>query len=166
MMTSQRSDRPSTPNPTRAGAQPWEAGRQALFAGQRQTQEFWNSMARSWGQVTGAWLGQFSRSSKSIEVLRDWQEAAFATTQAWMRLPLVLVGGAQPGELQNAVTRLTQAQGRAYQVWLEALKGTGARTPPSAAVKPADSQKQQPQNARGKEPTGKGRRRQRTSPRP
>ena len=85
-MTSQRSDRPGTPNPTRVSTQPWEAGRQALFAGQRQTQEFWNSMARSWGQVTGAWLGQFSRSSKSIEVLREWQEAG-----VWQRLHELLL---------------------------------------------------------------------------
>jgi hypothetical protein len=165
-MTSQRSDRPGTPDPMRAGAQPWEAGRQSLFDGQRQAQEFWNTMTRSWGEVTGAWLGQFSRSGKSIEVLRELQEAAFATAQAWMRLPLVLVGGAQPGELRDAVTRLTQAQGRAYQLWLEALKGTGARTPTSEAVKPADRQKPQPQDVGGKGPTGRGRRRQRTSSRP
>src|SRR6266508_6297803 len=61
-MTSQRSDKPRIPDPMRAGAQPWETGRQVWVEGQHQAQGFWNSMARSWGEVTGAWLGQFSRS--------------------------------------------------------------------------------------------------------
>ena len=29
-------------------------------------------------------------------------------------------------ELQEAVTRLTQAQGRAYKLWVEALRAAGA----------------------------------------
>jgi hypothetical protein len=118
-----------------AGAQMWEASYQALFEGWRQAQEFWNNMARSWGEVTGAWLGQSTRSRESVEVLHELQEGAFAVAQAWMRLPLLLVGGAQPEELQDAVAQLTQAQGRAYQLWLEALKRT------SEAAKSADSEK-------------------------
>ena len=165
-MTSQRSDKPRIPDPMRAGAQPWETGRQVWVEGQHQAQGFWNSMARSWGEVTGAWLGQFSRSGESLEILRELQEAAFAAAQAWMRLPLILVGGAQPKELQDAVMRLTQTQGRAYQLWLGALKSSGAPTPTSRAAKPADNQKQAPQDTRGKGPASKGRRRQRTSSRP
>ena len=42
-----------------------------------------------------------------------------------MRLPMVMMGGAQPDELQQAISRLTEAQGRAYQMWLEALGGMG-----------------------------------------
>jgi hypothetical protein len=43
-----------------------------------------------------------------------------------MRLPLLFAGGAQPGELQEAMTRLALAQGRADKLWLEALKAAGA----------------------------------------
>jgi hypothetical protein len=39
---------------------------------------------------------------------------------------MVMMGGANPTELQEAITRLTQAQGRAYQLWLEALSRTGS----------------------------------------
>jgi hypothetical protein len=71
-------------------------------------------------------MQQSSASDESMDVLRELNEAAFAVAQAWMRLPLVLVGGAQPNELQEATSRLTQAQGRAYQLWLEALSRAGS----------------------------------------
>jgi hypothetical protein len=110
----------------RAGSQLFEAGYQSLFDGWRQAQEFWNGVARSWGGAAGAWMGQNNQPmSQSMDVLRELNEAALSVAQAWMRLPLVLMGGAQPGELQDATTRLTQAQGRAYQLWLEALSRTG-----------------------------------------
>lgn len=134
-MAAQQSKGSSTSDSVRAAAQIWEASYQAFFEGQRQAQEFWNNMARSWGEVTGAWVGQFTRSGESAEVLRELQEATFAVAQAWMRLPLLLTGGTQPGELQEAVTRLTQAQGRAFQLWLEALQRTGA------SAKPAEREK-------------------------
>lgn len=117
------------------GSQPgqmWEAGQKSLLEGWKQAQEFWNSAARSWGEVAGTWLGQAGRAPgqplppESAAALRELQEAAFAVGQAWMRLPLALSAGRPPAELQEAVLRLTEAQGRAYQLWLEALTRTGA----------------------------------------
>ena len=113
-------------DPARAGAQLYEAGYQALFEGWRQAQDFWNGVARTWGGAAGAWAHPGGRSNETMDVMRELNEAAFAVAQAWMRLPLTLMGGAQPTELQEATTRLTQAQGRAYQLWLEALSRTGA----------------------------------------
>ena len=63
--------------------------------------------------------------AENTAVLRELQEASLAVAQAWMRLPFTLMTGAGPAELQEAATRLTEAQGRAYQLWLEAL-GRGA----------------------------------------
>lgn len=131
-MTTQRGsgNDPGGQNPMMAGAQMtaqmWETGYRSLFEGWRQAQDFWNNTARSWGEVTGSWMGQMNRTgdrttNESMAVMRELQEAAFSVAQAWMRLPMVMMGGAQPNELQDAVTRLTQAQGRAYQLWLEAM---------------------------------------------
>lgn len=130
-MTSQRGS---------SSSQLFEAGYQQLFEGWKQAQEFWNTMARSWGGATGAWMQQSAGSDESMDVLRELNEAAFAVAQAWMRMPLALVGGAGPSELQDAVTRLTQAQGRAYQLWLEALSRTGA-TAAGTAHQPAKEKK-------------------------
>jgi len=109
----------------------WEAGAKSLTDGWRQAQEFWNNAARSWGEVAGTWMRQFPQSgppgsSEAAAAWRELQEAAFAVAQAWMRLPLLFAAGGQPGELQEAVMRLTQAQGRAYKLWMEALKAAGA----------------------------------------
>jgi hypothetical protein len=132
--------------------QTWDAGYKALFEGWRQAQDFWNTAARSWGEVAGAWMGQFGQagqagpgqpsSAESSAALRELQESAFAVGQAWMRLPLSLASGRPPVELQEAVTRLTQAQGRAYQLWLEALTRTGAyaRGAAAEATKPGATQ--------------------------
>jgi hypothetical protein len=110
----------------RAGNQLFEAGYQSLFDGWRQAQEFWNGVARTWGGAAGGMLGQNAQPmGQNMDVLRELNEAALSVAQAWMRLPMVLMGGAQPNELQEATTRLTQAQGRAYQLWLEALSRTG-----------------------------------------
>jgi hypothetical protein len=129
--------------------QMWDAGYKALFDGWRQAQEFWNNAARSWGDVASAWMSQFGRaaqpaSGEGAAVVRELQEAAFAVGQAWMRLPLVLATGRPASELQEAVTRLTQAQGRAYQLWLEAMTRTGsyAAGATSEATKPGATQKQ------------------------
>ena len=132
-MTAQRGGAGGANDPMRAGAQMWETGYQSLFEGWRQAQEFWNGVARSWGGATGAWMGQANRSDEGMDVIRELQEAAFGVAQAWMRLPMTLMGGAQPNELQDAITRLTQAQGRAYQLWLEALSRTGASVGSAAA---------------------------------
>ena len=123
-MTSQRGGS-GAPDSMRAGAQTWEAGYQSLADGWRQAQEFWMTMARSWGEAAGVWMGQSARAGEAMEVVRELQEAAFAAAQAWMRLPLVLMGGVRPDELQEAAARLSQAQGRAYQLWLEAVAGAG-----------------------------------------
>ena len=127
-MTSQRGSGSGSggQDPGRAGSQLFETGYQQLFEGWRQAQEFWNGVARSWGGATGAWMQQGTGSQESMDVLRELNEAAFAVAQAWMRLPMAMFGGAQPNELQEATSRLTQAQGRAYQLWLEALSRTGA----------------------------------------
>jgi hypothetical protein len=122
---------PGSESSTQQVTQLWEAGYRALSEGWRQSQEFWNNAARSWGEVAGTWMNQFTLpgqgvSSEGTAALRELQDAAFAVGQAWMRLPFVMSGGAQPTELQDAVTRLTQAQGRAYQLWMEALNRTAS----------------------------------------
>jgi hypothetical protein len=124
-MTSQRGSTGGQ-DPMRAGSQLFEAGYQQLFEGWKQAQEFWNGMARTWGGAAGAWMQQGAGSNESMEVLRELNESALAVAQAWMRMPMVMMGGANPTELQEAITRLTQAQGRAYQLWLEALSRTGS----------------------------------------
>jgi hypothetical protein len=142
--------RPSTGSSPAPGPQQvtqlWEAGYRALSEGWRQSQEFWNNAARSWGEIAGSWMGQFGgqgMSSESTAALRELNDAAFAVGQAWMRLPFALASGAQPTELQEAVTRLTQAQGRAYQLWMEALNLTAsaARGASSEATKAATGTK-------------------------
>ena len=116
-------------DPVRSGAQLYEAGYQALFEGWRQAQEFWNGVARTWGGAAGAWAQPGGRSNETMDVMRELNEAAFAVAQAWMRLPLTLMGGSQPEELQEAVTRLAAAQGRAFELWMEALnRASGAVT--------------------------------------
>jgi hypothetical protein len=120
-------------------AQTWEASQRALMDGWRQGQEFWANAARSWGEVATSWMTQLSRpgvgaSTEAMGIVRELQEAAFAAGMAWMRLPLVLASGARPVEFQEVVMRLTQAQGRAYQLWAEALTrattaATSGRTP-------------------------------------
>jgi len=132
-MTSQSGGGPSA----QQMQQMWEAGARSLSEGWRQGQEFWNNAARSWGEVAGTWLSQVPRSGpglsgEGLAVWRELQEAAFAVGQAWMRLPLVLASGAQPGELQEAVTRLTEAQGRAYTLWMEALRKMGEAAMPGS----------------------------------
>jgi len=120
---------PGAPTPQQI-AQMWEAGAKALTEGWRQAQEFWTTAAKSWSDLATNAMAQGPRpgataSPESQAVLRELQEAAFAVGQAWMRLPLVLAGGGAPGELQAAITRLTEAQGRAYKLWLEALRPSG-----------------------------------------
>ena len=110
--------------------QMWETGSRSLLEGFRQAQEFWNSTARSLGEVAGAWTAQLPRSGAGISAegtaaLRELHEAAFAAGQAWMRLPLALATGASPTELSDAISRLTQAQGKAYKLWMEALVRAG-----------------------------------------
>jgi hypothetical protein len=110
--------------------QMWETGSRSLLEGFRQAQEFWNNTARSLGEVAGAWTAQLPRSGAGISAegtaaLRELHEAAFAAGQAWMRLPLALASGASPTELSDAISRLTQAQGKAYKLWTEALVRAG-----------------------------------------
>jgi hypothetical protein len=110
--------------------QMWETGSRSLLEGFRQAQEFWNNTARSLGEVAGAWTAQLPRSGSGISAegaaaLRELHEAAFAAGQAWMRLPLALATGASPTELSEAISRLTQAQGKAYKLWMEALVRAG-----------------------------------------
>jgi hypothetical protein len=112
-------------------SQMWEAGAKSLAEGWRQAQEFSNSAARNWGEMGATRMRQppLPGASPGAEAMAAWralQEAAFAVAQAWMRLPLLFAGGAQPSELQEAVTQPGLAQGRAYKLWLEALKTAGA----------------------------------------
>lgn len=120
-----------TPDPAKAGAQMWEAGYRSLMDGWQQAQEFWTASARSWGEMAGAWMGQAPPlpgvPPESMAVLRELQDASFNVGMAWMRLPLTLSGSAQPGELQEAISRLTEAQGRAFHLWLEALGRMGQK---------------------------------------
>ena len=111
----------------------WETGSRSLLEGFRQAQEFWNNAARSWGEVAGAWTAQLPRaggglsgmSSDAAAALRELHEAAMAAGMAWMRLPMALATGASPTELTEAITRLTQAQGKAYKLWMDALVRAG-----------------------------------------
>jgi len=118
--------------------QMWEAGARSLGEGCQQAQTFWNTVARNWSEAAGAMLGQIPRtapttSSEALATWRELNEAAFSVGQAWMRLPLVLSSGAPPSELQAAITRLTEAQGRAYKLWMEAIvKMSEMAKPPSA----------------------------------
>lgn len=73
-------------------------------------------------------MNQGNRSGEGAELLRELNEAAFEVAQSWLRLPLVLAGGTRPDELQQALTRLSQAQGRAYQLWMESLGRMGGAT--------------------------------------
>jgi hypothetical protein len=126
-MTSQRERSAGAPDPMQAGNQMFQAGYQQLLDGWKQAQEFWNGVARTWTGTTNMWMPQGPGSTESMDVLRELNESAFAVAQAWMRMPLAMMNGAaNPSELQDAVTRLTQAQGRAYQLWTEALSRTGA----------------------------------------
>lgn len=131
-------DRPGGPtDPMRAAAQSWEAGYQALTDGWRQAQDFWSNVARSWGEASGAWLSQLqgTRSEESTAMLRELQEAAFAVSQAWMRLPMTLMSGGSPSDLQGAITRLAEAQGRAYRMWMEAVaRAAGGQGPGADAA--------------------------------
>ena len=122
-MTSQRERDTGGADPMRAGTQMFEAGYQSLFDGWRQAQEFWSGVARSWGVAAGMPMTQATTgaAAENTAVLRELQEASLAVAQAWMRLPFTVMTGAGPTELQEAATRLTEAQGRAYQLWLEAL---------------------------------------------
>ena len=106
-------------------SQIWQASYEALLDGWQQAQNFWTSAAQNWGRMAGKGLGQTGISDDITTVLRELQEATFAVSQAWMRLPLLLSNGAKPEELQEAFTRLTQAQGRAYQLWTEAMRTMG-----------------------------------------
>ena len=109
--------------------QMWETGSRSLLEGFRQAQEFWNNAARSWGEVAGAWTTQLPRPSPGAAdggaALRELQEAALAAGVAWMRLPFALASGASPTELSDAIARLTQAQGKAYKLWMDALARAG-----------------------------------------
>jgi hypothetical protein len=121
MPTEPGAPNPGAPNPQ----QMWEAGARTLMEGWQQAQTFWSNAARNWGNTvstpTPPAAGQ-AAASEGLAVWRDLAEAAFAVGQAWMRLPLALATGAQPSELQTALTRLTEAQGRAYTLWAEAMQ--------------------------------------------
>jgi len=127
MPSESKGPNPSAPTPE----QIWEAGARTLMEGWQQAQAFWTNAARSWG--TAAQPGQAPTPDPANEALAMWRElaeAAFAVGQAWMQLPLAVATGAQPGELQAAVTRLTEAQGRAYTLWAETMqRASGAAQP-------------------------------------
>ena len=109
-----------------------EAGARAMADGLKQAQDFWTQAAKSMADVAGAWTSQLGRPAPSptdeaAAVLREISEASLAVSQAWMRLPLSLMTGAPPVEIQAALTRLMQAQARAYQLWIEFLARGGRR---------------------------------------
>lgn len=129
--------------PAQPGQPLWNAGSEAFYESWNQAQELWNSLARNWGELAGAWLGQVSTatqaqglSGESLTVLRELQDAAATAAEAWLRLPLLFVGGTQPAELEEALTRLAQAQGRAYQLWIEAMSRTRQAIPGMAPPPP------------------------------
>lgn len=132
---------------SRMGSQMWEAGYQALFEGWRQAQDFWNNAARSWGETAGSWFGQFPSGPRSglagegMDLYRELNEASLSVAMAWMRLPLAMVGAADRKELQDAVSRLAETQGRAYQLWLEAISSAGASVAGTARRGAASAEK-------------------------
>lgn len=112
------------------GSQIWDAAYSSLLDGQRQAQEFWSNAARSWGEMAGSWFGgrpeaERNRLDEGINVLRELNEATMAVAMAWMRLPLILAGNADRSELQDAISRLTSAQGRAFQLWIDSINRMG-----------------------------------------
>ena len=122
---------PGKPGPEQA-QQMWEAGARSLSrlaAGALldRSRELERGGAR-WGSSR---LGP-AMSSEALAAWRELNEAAFAVGQAWMRLPLALSSGAPPAELQAAVTRLTEAQGRAYKLWMEAIQKMGEMAKPGS----------------------------------
>lgn len=112
------------------GGQIWDAAYNSLLEGQRQAQEFWSNAARSWGEMAGSWFGgrpdaERNRLDEGINVLRELNEATMSVAMAWMRLPLILAGNADRSELQDAISRLTSAQGRAFQLWIDSINRMG-----------------------------------------
>lgn len=117
-------------DPGPRGTEMWDAAYRSLLEGQRQAQEYWSNAARSWGEMAGSLFSARSgensgRIEEGLDLLRELNEATMAVAMAWMRLPLILVGNADRSELQDAVSRLTQAQGRAFQLWIDSLNRMG-----------------------------------------
>jgi hypothetical protein len=122
-MTTTERNRPDLPDPLESMRKTWEAGQQSLAESWAQTQDFWNSVARNWGEAAGAWLRQppGGQPQETSAVLRELSEATFAAGEAWLRLPLLLVGGVTIAQLQKTASRLTEAHARALRLWLDTV---------------------------------------------
>jgi hypothetical protein len=110
------------PQPIEAVRDTWESGQRSVSEAWLQAQDVWSSVARSWGESLGLWLGAPSGGhlGEGTAALRELQEAALAGAQAWMRLPLAWTGTGL-SEFQQAIVRLMNARARAHQVWLQSL---------------------------------------------
>ena len=111
------------PRPIESVRDAWESGGRSLSDALVQAQEFWNSVARSWGESLGLWLGQppLAQRQDSTAALRELQEAALGLAQAWFRLPLVLTGPAAAIDFQRALLRLIEANARLSPLWPQPL---------------------------------------------
>jgi hypothetical protein len=104
------------PRPIESARDAWETGARSLSEGLAQVQEFWNSVARSWGESLGLWIGQppWAQRREGAEAVRELHEAAVAAFQAWLRLPLALASPTLALEYQRALLRLLAANARLY----------------------------------------------------
>jgi hypothetical protein len=104
------------PSPIENARQAWETGQRSLTEGLAQAQDFWNGVARSWGEALGLWVGQppWAQRRESTTALREVHEAALGLAQAWLRLPLALTGPAVILDFQRALLRLAEANARLY----------------------------------------------------
>jgi hypothetical protein len=121
MTTTTERTRPAPSDPLEPMRKTWEAGQQSLAESWAQTQDFWNSIARNWGEAAGAWLRQppGRQPQETAAVLRELSDATLAAGEAWLRLPFLLVGGVTLADLQKTASRLTEAQARAFRLWLD-----------------------------------------------
>ena len=80
--------RAGVPWPIDSSREAWESGARSLAEGFAQAQEFWNAVARSWGEAVGLWVNQppWGPRRDSAAALREWQEATLGLAQAWLRL--------------------------------------------------------------------------------
>ena len=70
-------------------AQMWDAGARSLAEGWRQGQEFWNSAARNWAEMSASWMRQPAPPgpSPSPDAMAAWRELQDAASGVPLDLP-------------------------------------------------------------------------------
>ena len=62
-MTPIERGRGSAQEPVDAIRESWESGQRSVSEAWLQAQDFWNSVARNWGEAVGLWYGDFGQTS-------------------------------------------------------------------------------------------------------